>query len=364
MKSLVAVVAVFACAVVAGCERPSDDPAGSPASQSQEMTITGSLTYRERIALLPGGTARVTLIDISIADTAAPVISSTTIDLQDRQVPIGFELTVPAANVPARGRYALRAAILDPDGNLLWTSDTANMIELGQPSIDAGTLTLTRARTSAGAGDAASAQPAWAATGNEPGWRLTIDGEAMTLRWNYGQTEAQFPRPDPESHPGGRRYVASDAAHELRVDVVERTCRDNMTGMPYPEEVTVNIDGSTLSGCGGLPASLLTGGEWVVEDIGGKGIIDRSRATLNFGEDGRVTGRASCNTYGASWKLSGEGFTIGKGQATLMACSPALDNQEREFLRLLEAVQRFDISDDGALVLHASDGNTIVARRQ
>ena len=360
MQSLVPVAAFFACAVIAGCERPPDDPAG----ESQGMTITGSLAYRERIALAPGGTARVTLIDTSIADTAAPVISSTTLDLQDRQVPIGFELSVPAADIPERGRYALRAAILDSDGNLLWTTDTANMIELGEPSIDAGTLMLTRVRTSAGSEDAAAAQLAWTATGNEPGWRLTIDGENMTLRWNYGQDEAVLPRPESMLHPGGRSYLSSDAAHELRVDVAERTCRDNMTGMPYPEEVTVSIDGSTLSGCGGSPASLLTGAEWVVEDIGGKGIIDRSRATLNFGEDSRVNGRASCNTYGASWNLSGEGFTIGKGQATLMACSPALDNQEREFLRLLETVQRFDISDDGALVLHASDGNTIVARRE
>ncbi len=355
------VAAVFAIALSTGCEGSRDAPADSRATASPETAITGTLTYRERIALPPGSTADVALMDPSIADTGAPAISSTTIELEHRQVPIDFELTVPAADVPASRRYSLRATISDADGNLLWITDTANMIDLGDPSVDAGTLILKRAGAT---GDTAAAQPPWIARGNEPGWRLTIDARNISLRYNYGEDELVLPRPQPTPSPTGRTYVAADGAHQLRVDVTERICRDDMTGMPHPEQVTVNIDGSTLSGCGGSPASLLTGAEWVVEDIGGKGIIDRSRATLNFGKDNRVAGRASCNTYGASWTLSGEGLTIDQGQSTLMSCSPALDDQEREFLRLLESVARFDITDDGALVLQAADGGILTARRE
>ncbi|MGH8168649.1 MAG: META domain-containing protein, partial [Woeseiaceae bacterium] len=82
-----------------------------------------------------------------------------------------------------------------------------------------------------------------------------------------------------------------------------------------------------------------------------------------FGEDGTVSGRASCNSYGATWTLTGEGLTVSRGHSTLMACSPALDNQEREFLRVLESANRFDITDDGALMIHAVSGETITARR-
>lgn len=224
---------------------------------------------------------------------------------------------------------------------------------------------LVRVRAGAGADPDADPDAAgWIAAGNEPGWRLTIGGRHITLLYNYGQDQAVLPLLAPVPRPGGRSYQSKNADHDLRVDVVEGICRDDMTGMPYPEAVTVEIDGNTLSGCGGSPASLLTGAEWVVEDIGGKGIIDRSRATLNFDEDGRLTGRASCNTYGASWTLSGEGLTLSEAHSTLMACSPALTAQEREFLRLLESVQRFDIGADGALVLHSSDGGTILARRE
>ncbi|HEX7038391.1 MAG TPA: META domain-containing protein [Pseudomonadales bacterium] len=202
------------------------------------------------------------------------------------------------------------------------------------------------------------------ARGNEPGWLLTIDGERMALRWNYGDDEIAVPRPRAEATPDGRRYVASGDGRELRVDVVDALCRDDMSGMPYPSRVTVTIDGETLRGCGGAPESLLTGGEWVVEDIAGRGVVDGSRVTLRFDPGGRLTGRAGCNGYGAAWKLSGEGITVEQPQATLMACASALNRQEQEFLRLLAAAHRFEISDDGALVIHAADGLTIEARRE
>lgn len=122
-------------------------------------------------------------------------------------------------------------------------------------------------------------------------------------------------------------------------------------------------NGLTLNGCGGDPAALLQGGEWVVEDLRGGGIVDRSRITLNFGTDGRVGGAASCNRYTAAYALSGEGLTISKAAATMMACAPALMQQERLFLDLLAQVRHFTLDATGALVLHAADGRTISARR-
>ena len=53
-------------------------------------------------------------------------------------------------------------------------------------------------------------------------------------------------------------------------------------------------------------------------------LIDRSRATLEFGVDGRLAGRASCNTYSTSYKLTGESLTIGATATTMMSCAPSL----------------------------------------
>jgi heat shock protein HslJ len=114
---------------------------------------------------------------------------------------------------------------------------------------------------------------------------------------------------------------------------------------------------------GAFPAALLQGAEWVVEDINRTGIIDRSRATINFGTDGRISGRASCNTYTGEYTLTGEGLTVAKTATTRMACAPALMRQEDLFLDVLRNLQRFTLSPDGALILQTGDGRTITARR-
>jgi len=135
--------------------------------------------------------------------------------------------------------------------------------------------------------------------------------------------------------------------------------------MPRPNAVTVWLNGRALHGCGGDSASLLQGGEWVVEDIAGAGIVDGSRATLNFGVDGQLAGSGSCNRYSGSYTLTGEGLSVSSKTAmTMMACVPELMQQESRFMQLLSQVRRFRLSADGALILNADDGGTITARRQ
>jgi heat shock protein HslJ len=149
------------------------------------------------------------------------------------------------------------------------------------------------------------------------------------------------------------------------VTIVDRLCVDTMSGMPRPNRVTVLLDGRELNGCGGDPAVLLQGAEWVVEDIAGAGIVDGSRATLNFGADGQLAGSGSCNRYSGSYMLTGEGLSVSSKTAmTMMACVPALMQQESRFMELLSQVRRFRLGADGALILESDTGGTITARRQ
>jgi heat shock protein HslJ len=203
---------------------------------------------------------------------------------------------------------------------------------------------------------------AFRARGNEPGWRLDVDGGTMTLVTQSGRRLAA-PTPAAQRTDAFTRYAARADGSDLTVTVRERLCRDTMTGMPHPSAVEVILDGRTLNGCGGEPASLLQGREWVVEYVNGKGIIDRSRATLNFGANGRLSGRVSCNNYTAQYTLTGEGLTVDKVAGTTLACPPDLMTQEALFLDVLRNVRRFDLTPDGALVLQTDDRRTITARR-
>lgn len=204
---------------------------------------------------------------------------------------------------------------------------------------------------------------AFRARGNEPSWSLDVDGGEMTLISLQGIKRLVAPTPAPQRTAAFTRYVAKADGTHFTVTVFERVCRDTMTGMPHPNAVEVLLDGGKLTGCGGDPASLLQGREWVVADIDGAGLIDGSRATLSFGDNGRVSGRASCNAYTGQYSLSGEGLSISETAGTMMACAAPLMRQEALFLGVLRDVRRFDFRPDGALVLQTDDRRTITARR-
>lgn len=204
---------------------------------------------------------------------------------------------------------------------------------------------------------------AFRAGGNEPGWRLEIDEQTLSLIVDEGRRRLDGATPAVVMDGAVKRYRTEAGGKDLAVMVEERMCADTMSGMPHPVTVEVVYNGRKLSGCGGDPADLLRGAEWVVEDLAGSGLIERSRVTLEFGADGRVAGASSCNNYHGDYALSGEGLAISRLAGTLRACASALMEQEKAFLEVLTRVTRFEIAADGALVLHGADQRSIRARR-
>lgn len=111
------------------------------------------------------------------------------------------------------------------------------------------------------------------------------------------------------------------------------------------------------------PPEVLTRAEWAVEDLGGQGIVDRSRPTIAFTPEGRVSGHGSCNRFMGGYALHEAELSFSPMGTTRMACPEALMRQEQLFLALLAAVVRYEIDATGALRLVTGDGRVIVARR-
>ncbi|WP_286239629.1 META domain-containing protein [Neptuniibacter halophilus] len=99
------------------------------AAEQAHSQIEGQFGYRERIALPPGATARVTLSDVSRVDVAAPVLAEQKFSLDGRSVPVSYQLAVPAEKLREQGRYAVRATIYDAAGQMLWTTDRSHLID-------------------------------------------------------------------------------------------------------------------------------------------------------------------------------------------------------------------------------------------
>ena len=83
--------------------------------------LTGSITYREKIALPPDAELEINLVDISIADISAKVIAQKK-SFITTQVPISFVLEYPMKDIQEGMTYSVSARITQA-GQLLFISD-------------------------------------------------------------------------------------------------------------------------------------------------------------------------------------------------------------------------------------------------
>ena len=70
----------------------------STAPAERTITVSGSVTYRERIALPPTARIEVKLDDVSLADAPSRTLASQRFGAEGRQVPFAFALTVDRAD--------------------------------------------------------------------------------------------------------------------------------------------------------------------------------------------------------------------------------------------------------------------------
>ena|GEM_PF-843733 len=101
--------------------------------ENAQSTVTGTVSYRQRIALPPTATVEVVLADVSRADAPAVEIGKQVIK-PTTQVPIAFSLSYDPAKIDSTHTYAVRASIM-LDGKL-WFSTTERyaVITQGNPT--------------------------------------------------------------------------------------------------------------------------------------------------------------------------------------------------------------------------------------
>jgi len=420
------VIAAASLAVLGGCaSKPSATITSPETAQSAPLRIKGDLTYRERIALPPQSRAQIELREgadgegavvaeqaIELGGRQVPIpfelsvsrdklvagrqysllgqivaeagprwtSQQVSVDTTAASIDFGTLVLVQARHYvsPARLRCGEQFVSVDYSREPVRMFVGGERFELravpaasgakyeasGDPSTtlwNKGASSRVVVRGKAYPECRPAAEEVFSARGNEPGWLLKISGTEITLEMDYRQKRVTAPRPEPETTAEFRRYVARTPDGELAVTIFDKPCRDSMSGMPYPHSVNVLLDGRELQGCGGDPATLLHGA-WMVEEIDSTGIIGGSRVTLNFSAEGRIFGKASCNSYTGAYVLSGEGLSIGPAAATMMACEPRLMQQEQAFLARLETIRRFELAADGTLLLISEDQRSIRAR--
>ncbi len=130
-KVISAIVLLLGLVLLAGC------------GNSSQATVSGTVTYLQRIALPPDAVVTVRIEDVSKADAIAEVIGEQVIHTDGAQVPFPFEVAYDTDQIEENHSYSLRVRIEDSAGKLLWINDTSvPVITRGNPVQDVEVLVV------------------------------------------------------------------------------------------------------------------------------------------------------------------------------------------------------------------------------
>ena len=229
----------------------------APAAADQDARVSGSIAYRERIALPPGFVVKVQLLDVSRQDAPAETLNS--IELTPaHQIPIPYEIGFDKTRINPRHSYAVRGQIL-VEGRL-WFTEQREIIPV-----------------------------------------ITRGAPRHADIWL-------------------QRAASPQASNETAPNLV---------------------------------------GDWLVEDISGRGVIDILQSTLTFDDNGRVYGMGGCNRFTGGVTSSKDGLSFGPLAATQMACRARDRGSGIKIFRRFG--RRSQSPVEGAfLILSAADGTQLV----
>lgn len=118
----------------------SSDQIGPPSTWQSNTpkptgpAVTGTVAYRERIALPPNAFIDIKLQDVSQQDAPAKTVAESIFAAEGKQVPIPFQISYNPADINMAHTYLVRATI-NVDGKLMFTSTTAYpVLTQGAPS--------------------------------------------------------------------------------------------------------------------------------------------------------------------------------------------------------------------------------------
>ena len=127
---------------------------------------------------------------------------------------------------------------------------------------------------------------------------------------------------------------------------------------------------STLQSMTGKPdqRGLLLGQLWIADQVAGQPLLPETRVTLSLYGDGRLVGRAGCNTYTGRFKLDGSALQVTSLDVGHVSCAADVAAQEQNFIGALGAATTYEVQADatqpgGALVLTTGDARTLVFHR-
>jgi putative lipoprotein len=374
-------------------------------AQTANAEVTGAVTYRERTALPQDAVIDVQLLDISVADAAAPIMAESMINAEGRQVPVSFVLTYDPAKIVPSHRYSVRATIRSGDGMLLFTTTQAYpVITHGAPS--KVTLVLhpvghgakpgaTGKKTVSSQPKSTSAEPGTAmpssavasaaeAAATSPEQAAEKQAESSPNKDAEAAAETAVPppaekaeAPTPSTEASSAAEPPAEAKPETQIEPAKPEAEATETPPslpdapsetakpenPNPEPETANSEPGPepLPSASATSLSPLADTQWRLTQLGGINIViapAKRPITLAFSPEGtRIAGSAGCNSFVGTFTEDHGRLTLHPGGVTMMACTGPDMQREQKFVATLRSADGFRI--DGDYLLLTSKGKIV-----
>jgi len=178
--------------------------------------------------------------------------------------------------------------------------------------------------------------------GESTGWTIQLDSEATIDGKQVNSVEVDYPNAGELEKLVNKHVKATGmVSHRQGVETGERTIL--VISSIKEAQAATQVPAKTAS-------FSLAGSEWLLEDLGGLGVIDNIQATLAFPEAGKVAGKGSCNRIFGPAEVNGNTIKLGPLASSRMMCPEAVMNQETKYMNALQAAERFEWKDPYLLI--------------
>jgi len=86
--------------------------------------------------------------------------------------------------------------------------------------------------------------------------------------------------------------------------------------------------------------------DWVLEEIGGRAVVDKVQSTLRFQGSDRIAGWGGCNRYFANVRSGRNFIEVGPIGSTRRMCPPVVMDQEERFFHALQKARSIRMEGD------------------
>jgi heat shock protein HslJ len=184
---------------------------------------------------------------------------------------------------------------------------------------------------------------AMAIGGESTGWALELESATSMAGKQVTSIQVSYRKTGKLEKLENKRVTATGKlAHRQGVETGEQ---------PVLEVSSIEELKGTAQATPAKPVSFsLSNSEWLLEDLGGSGVLDNIQATLAFQDAGKAVGNGSCNRFFGSAEINGDAIKLGPLASSRMACPEAVMNQETKYLKALQAADRFERKDPYLLI--------------